>query len=563
MKKALSILLVFSMLLCILCACSTNTTSETVNPAESSAPQETAAQSEVISETGTETGAGAGLSMPLTEEPVTLSYFMRFNPQASDWCQDMSDNYFYKELEEISNVHIDFQLLHPSVFIEQFNLQVASGDYADIYCETGAFYTGGYDKGVDEGVFLDLTDLVKEYAPNYWSILNESEDVMRSGVTDEGRIAFIAQAYDPYQPCNVGPQIRGDWAKALGFDPSEITTYADYEAYIVAANTEYGATVQLPNTGSPNYGYLSAGFGVPMNFGNVFEATLPWYQIDGELKLTCLEDGFREYIELANDWYNRGLIYPDFVSLDSVGSGGADMALVATGSSSLWWAENNYMEQYGQNASDPNFQVTAIQDAVKNKGDVTHLSQTNYDRLAPTSSCVISTTCANPEIAVAWLDYRFSEEGAMLANWGVEGITYEMVDGHPVYTDLIVNNPEGMTATLAQYRYMLQNTVCLTSVEAQQQGLTEMQLEAANIWMTDKDGEWNIPTSLTLTVEESDIYNRVIGDVTTYCQENFLKFITGDRPLNELDSFVQEIKNMGVDQAMEVYQNALSRYYAR
>ncbi|MDD6238824.1 MAG: hypothetical protein PUA87_05190 [Oscillospiraceae bacterium] len=100
------------------------------------------------------------IPMPLTEEPVTFTYFMRFNPQVQDWCQDMSDNLFYSTLEEKSGVHIEFQLFHPMNFSEQFNLQMASQDYADFYCEAASGYTGGYDKGVEDEVFLDLTPYI-------------------------------------------------------------------------------------------------------------------------------------------------------------------------------------------------------------------------------------------------------------------------------------------------------------------------------------------------------------------------------------------------------------------
>ncbi len=92
------------------------------------------------------------IPMPLTEEPVTFTYFMRFNPQVQDWCQDMSDNLFYSTLEEKSGVHIEFQLFHPMNFSEQFNLQWPQ-DYADFYCEAASGYTGGYDKGVEDAVF--------------------------------------------------------------------------------------------------------------------------------------------------------------------------------------------------------------------------------------------------------------------------------------------------------------------------------------------------------------------------------------------------------------------------
>lgn len=557
MKKMLSITLVLAMLLSLLCSCAGGTTStspevvaETVSPAAEEEGVKSPSQNMAI-------------QMPLSDEPVHLSYYMRFNPQISDWVQDFSDNYFYKTLEEISNVVVDFQLMHPSIFGEQFNLQIASGAYADIYCEAGSGYVGGYDQAVDDNVFLDLSELIEEYAPNYWAILNESDDVMRSGTTDKSRIVFVAQVYEPYAPCICGPQIRADWAEALGFDPAEISTYTEYEEYIVSANNEYGATVQLHNSGTANFNYLVAGFGVTSSFGSSFEATLPFYQVDGVVKFAPLEDGFREYVELVSDWYSRGLIYADFYSLDSSRTGGADVALVTTGDSSLWWAEHYYMTQYKDAATDPGFAVAAIQDAVKNKGDKTHFAQTNYERLTPSSACVITSACEIPEIALSWLDYRFSEEGALLANWGVEGETYEIVNGEPVFTDLIVNNPEGMTATLAQFRYMLQNTVCLTSVAAQQQGLNEQQLEAVDIWMTDKDGAYSIPVAVTLTQSEAEELANITSDISTYCQENFLKFLTNERPVSEISDFVQDIENMDIARAIAINQTALDRYYSR
>lgn len=504
------------------------------------------------------------IPMPLTEEPVTFTYFMRFNPQVQDWCQDMSDNLFYSTLEEKSGVHIEFELFHPMNFSEQFNLQMASQDYADIYCEAASGYNGGYDKGVEDDVFLDLTPYIEEYAPNYNAIINMNDQNRRDAVTDEGRVVFFAAAYDDGQPCAKGPMIRADWAREFGMDPAEINTYDEYEQYIEQAYNTYGATVQLPMSGDPGFGYLTAGFGTLASFGNSFEATLPWFQIDGTMYSGVLTDGFQEYVQMVADWYQKGWIYHDFMNEDFGMQGGADIGMVTSGESSLWWAEKDYMEQYNQSAQDPNFEIAAIQDAVKNEGDVTHLGQTNFDTLSTTSNCVISTACQEPEIAIQWMDYRYTEEGATLANWGVEGVTYEKdANGNKHYTDLIVNNPEGMTATLAQFRYMLQNTVCLTDVSAKDQGMTEQQLAAPSVWMTDKDNSWGCPTTLTMTTEEAEEYNSKAGDITTYGQENFLRFIIGDAPISELDSFVDTCISMGLEDCQAIQQAALDRYYQR
>ena len=41
----------------------------------------------------------------------------------------------------------------------------------------------------------------------------------------------------------------------------------------------------------------------------------------------------------------------------------------------------------------------------------------------------------------------------MLYNFGIEGESYEMQDGKPVYTDLVLNNPDGLTANQALSEY--------------------------------------------------------------------------------------------------------------
>ncbi len=45
---------------------------------------------------------------------------------------------------------------------------------------------------------------------------------------------------------------------------------------------------------------------------------------------------------------------------------------------------------------------------------------------------LISKNCKYPERAIAFMDYMMSEHGQMLIYLGVEGVTYDIVDGKPV-----------------------------------------------------------------------------------------------------------------------------------
>ena len=51
----------------------------------------------------------------------------------------------------------------------------------------------------------------------------------------------------------------------------------------------------------------------------------------------------------------------------------------------------------------------------------------------------ISTNCANPvEVVVKAMDYLFTDEGAILSSYGIEGLTYEINDeGKPEFTRIL------------------------------------------------------------------------------------------------------------------------------
>ena len=52
--------------------------------------------------------------------------------------------------------------------------------------------------------------------------------------------------------------------------------------------------------------------------------------------------------------------------------------------------------------------------------------------------------CHNPEIMLRWFDYLYTEEGALLFNYGLEGQGHIIVDGKPMLTELVVANPDGI-----------------------------------------------------------------------------------------------------------------------
>ena len=98
------------------------------------------------------------------------------------------------------------------------------------------------------------------------------------------------------------------------------------------------------------------------------------------------------------------------------------------------------------------------------KGKNAKFSKMNglYD--ASGSSAAISKRLADEggekyEAALYLLDWMYSEEGHMINCFGIEGESYNMVDGYPTFTDLVLHNPDGLNlaATLSLYARGHQN----------------------------------------------------------------------------------------------------------
>ena len=69
--------------------------------------------------------------------------------------------------------------------------------------------------------------------------------------------------------------------------------------------------------------------------------------------------------------------------------------------------------------------------------------------------------------------------------------------------------------------------------------------------------------AVSLTTEESDIYTSTYNDINTYVSETVLLFINGDKPLDEFDEFVENIRNLGIQDCLDCQQAAYDRYLKR
>lgn len=493
------------------------------------------------------------LEYPVSDGSTTLTYWYSYPPFVPNFLDDVSNKEIYLAIGEATGVNIQvvgYSLVNAS---EQFQLMVASGDYTDIIYGFGMQYTGSVEGAVEDEIILDLSDKLEEYAPDYCQYLYNDEEVNLAAHTDAGYVPSFCGINDEARSVNGGLIIRTDYLDAVGMEIP--TTYDELEAALTAFKND----LQVP---SP-YWSNPAGYVVETTAG--FDIAPDFFVQDGVVKYGFYEDGFYDYLTTMNRWYENGLLYADFAA-QSADQQFPPSDMVNNNEVGVWFNSLNEMRSYSaETSTDPNFAIAGLPVPAAEKDAVTHFS-TVTDKVDTRGGNFISTNCKDPELAMAWCNYWYTEEGCLLANYGIEGKSWTRdADGNPQFTDLILNNPD-MAFDIAISVYCEFNGGGYYILnEKTDSNYTEVQLEARQNWLSNSDTAYNYPSYASLSAEESSTYANYIGDITTYVEEMTLKYITGSEPLTEesFDVYQQTMDNFGMQECIEVHQAAYDRYLQR
>ena len=199
--------------------------------------------------------------LPLTEEKKELSVWLRWS---NSYVNDPNELIAYQELETRTNVHVVWNYVGDNEAKEKFGLLVASGDYPDIVCGGSSYYTGGLAAAVDDGVFLDMTDIVEQYMPNYSKILHSDDEIRKNSSADSGRLNTVwayATLDGKIQGESVwaGLALRRDWLEELNKEVPE--TIDEWHDVLVAFKENMGCDypMSIPMDGAGfTGGFLSA-----------------------------------------------------------------------------------------------------------------------------------------------------------------------------------------------------------------------------------------------------------------------------------------------------------------
>ena len=507
---------------------------------------------------------------------VTLDYWLSLpgnvanNPATSE---SVEGTQWAQLLEQ--NTGIDINWIGPTSDADTaFNLMTTQEDLPDIIeWEWTTSYAGGPQKAFDDGVLIWLDDYITPDGPaaDLWQYLQDNPSLDKAVKTDDGHYyCFPMTRGSKYLQTTSGPIVRQDLVEAAGYKVEDMVTIDDWTEILTAIKDK-----GLVDTSTGNR-VITTG-----SWANLEQLLLPAWNVRSgmyvdydskKVKYGNMEEGYKEFLRQMVAWKDAGLLDPDIVTntnkeretniLNSIsavtyGAGGGQIG--------TWNATAaKDAATYGEN-----FLLTGVQFPVLKEGDPIHYAGGSTDYVTGSKvNAVITSTCENPEVAAAFLNYAYTEEGHKIINFGLEGEDYTVnADGTITYSDWIQNNPDGLSYAVAMANKGRAN---MSGPFIQDPNYiiaywnTDAQQKALHMWNDETDVQGTILPTITLTSDESTEYARIMADIDSATKEYRTAVFTGEKDLDSTwDAYVDQIKGMNIERAIELEQAALDRYNAR
>ena len=360
-----------------------------------------------------------------TEYPAKLTWYVNFDWYAQPgWGMDTVT----AKIKEDMNIEVEFI----SGNDENLNTMLAGGDLPDIIT---------FDKNLSVAseankFALPLNVLAEKYDP-YWLEEAAKPETLLWYTEEDGNIygypSFSTTAQD-YEDGNIfGDQVfivRQDIYEAIGSpdmstpegflqalrDAKEYMPQTDDGAELVG----FGSTaVDIANGGDGAWG------GILQDFLNIAPT------VDGQVYDRDSDEEYITWLEVLRQAYNDGLITDDQFSdndntmKEKLGQG-RYFAYLHTNTKGL----NEFMSD--NNARNPEQTYIAVDGPKNSNGDNPTFSGGNIGGWTQT---FITTSTEEPQKAMELITYLTSQYGTMVATFGVEGETYNIVDGQVEYSE--------------------------------------------------------------------------------------------------------------------------------
>lgn len=490
---------------------------------------------------------------PIVDDPLTLSVMFNGSTQ-TDPLESMPS---IQELKKLTNIGIDVEFIGGDDFRTKVNLALASGDLPDV------FFGGEGLKDADiltnKEYFYPLDDYLK-YAPNVQKMFEEMPILKKIATAPDGSI-YSLPSFRPFRPkVNNALIINKTWLDNLGL---EMPTTTEEFYHVLKAFKEQDANGngdpndEIPFTTDPSemfsYQDLFNAFGIT-NTANFFNEKMDIR--DDQVRFTPILDEYKEAMLYMRRLMEEQLINPelftatDFWTIGQVDSNGGAKVGVIT----CWTAPQmvgKWADQYEV--------LLPLEGPNGHQGITNELIKTTVVK----NTFAMPINNQNPEATMRWINEWYGEDMTVQAFFGSFGVgTKKNDDG--TYSIL---PPADDSKNPDEWKWIkaVADPAPVYFSEDLQSRILDADFHKLKSNYDDLYGDLIDPIEntfpmLTWAPEESQELSTLHGDIYTYVDRKAAEWMMNGGIEAEWDSYVKEIKKMGYDRLMEIYQGAYDRY---
>lgn len=372
------------------------------------------------------------------DDKVKLTWYINFSWFTTPW----GENLISKTITEETGVDIEF-IVPAGNEAEKLNSLIASDSLPDLV--TLGWYEGQVGQIIEDGMVYALDELAKEHDP-YWF---EVADPGRIGwfTQKDGHVygypnaSFSPQDYEKYDNISSNQTflVRKDIYEAIG--SPDMTTPEGFMAAVKAAKDQFPQVngQSLIPIGAHEFGAIGNS-----SFDQYFSNFLAIpYEKDGKYYDRYTDPELVRWLKAFRELGQEGYLVDD-IFIDKR----AQMEeKIAQGRyfCMLYQRTDLAEQQKILYANDPNSIYIAVDGPKNSSGDAHTLPGTGINGWTLT---MISKNCERPDRAIQLCSYLMSEHGQLMTWLGVEGVTWDYVDGMPTMKQEV---RDLLTADRAEY----------------------------------------------------------------------------------------------------------------
>ena len=493
------------------------------------------------------------------QEKVKLSGLFVAHPLT----KSVDEMQWLAEIEEDAGVEVEWEQIYTD-WNQLKSTRLSSGNIPDIMINA----TNDSDYTTYSGLFMELTDLVDQYAPNVKAMFEEEPDTLALARTAEGEIFALPKFQGKWPDCNGVLFINKVWLDNLGLEaPKTLTELKDvliaFRDHAPEIQKEFGIEGSIipmsciVNDGDQDPCVLINGFGE--GIGDMDKGRHIAVTDDKQVVCTATQEGFKKGIAWLHKLYEEGLIDPEAFTQEW-------STYVSKGKS----------HRYGLCFSWDVGNIDNIVDFVPLpmlEADTKNLTPQNgsftsgYDR----GRCVVTAVAKNPALVCAWLDQMYDPFQSPQNNWG----TYGEDDDFDIFVlgknangdDMLQHAPlgdaspvevreaeavGGPLAILDEYY-----GVYVTCPDDAQYRLDWIK----DIYTPDMHTKYVFP-NVFMTREDNEQLSNLQADITKCINAHKSDWIMNGFTDADWDAFQAELQSYKLNDLLAIFQKYLDAYYA-